>query len=114
MAITITTDSATISTTEYFLASDSTTATYQTADCYLYVFLDLSNLAGGDTFVVKFYEKTNGGTARKYMSTLTYSGVQDPPTVKIDGGVVGEGWEIGIAKTAGTDRVVAWSLRTVS
>jgi hypothetical protein len=110
MAITITSDSATISTTEYFLASDSTTATYQTADLGLEVWLDLSNLALNDDFRVRVYEKVNNGTARTVYDT-TFSDAQDPPIKRIEVGLVGEGWEVSIQRTGGSDRSIAWSLR---
>lgn len=113
MAITITKDSATISTTEYFLASDSTTATYQTSKVVLDLFLDLSAMQAGDTFVLKLYEKVNAGTARVYSST-TYTDAQTIPNKRIECGVVGEGWECSLIKTGGTDRSIAWSLRTVA
>lgn len=113
MAITITKDSATISTTEYFLASDGTSATYQTTVCDLEVFLDLSAMQAADTYVLKLYEKVNAGTARVY-STTTYNNVQSPAHVRIDAGLVGEGWEVSLTRTAGVDRSIAWSLRTVS
>jgi hypothetical protein len=113
MAITFTDDSATITSTERFLASDSTTATYQTADCVLQVFLDLSNLAGGDTFVITFYEKVDGTNARAFAST-TFTNAQTPANWASSQYIVGAGWEVGLDKTAGADRVIAWSLRTIS
>lgn len=113
MAITTTSDSATISTTEYFLASDSTTATYQTADVVLQVFLDLSAMGVGDTFVLKFYEKVNGGTARSFVST-TFTNAQSPAHYASSQYILTEGWEVSLIKTGGTDRSIAWSLRTVS
>lgn len=114
MAITITDDTATISTTEYFLASDSTTATYQTATCVLQVFLDLSALQAGDTFVLKFYQKIDNGTARAFVST-SFSGVQSPAHyASLQYIVGGSGWEVSLIRTAGADRSIAWSLRTVA
>lgn len=113
MALTITSDQATIGTTEYFIASDSTTATYQTADVVLEVWLDLSNLASGDDFRVRVYEKINSGTARAVYDT-TFSDAQTIPIVRIEVGIVGEGWECSIQRTGGSDRVIAWSLRTAS
>lgn len=112
MAITITSDSATISTTEYFLGSDSTTATYQTLDCVLQVFIDFANMVAGDQYRVRVYEKINAGTARTvYDATAT--GVQTSPMVT-PSLVVGEGWECSCIRTAGSDRTVLWSIRTVS
>ena len=113
MAINTTSDSATISTTEYFLASDSTTATYQTSDVVLQVFLDLSAMQAGDTYVLKFYEKVNAGTSR-YFATTTFTDVQTPPHYASSQYILTEGWEVSMDRTAGTDRAIAWSLRTVS
>jgi hypothetical protein len=113
MAITITSDSATIDVAGRFLASDSAIGTYQTADCVLQVFLDLSALAGGDSFVITFWEKVNGGTARAF-ATTTFTGVQSPAHWCSSQYIVGEGWEITLGKTAGVDRSIPWSLRTVS
>jgi hypothetical protein len=113
MAITITSDSATIDVAGRFLASDSAIGTYQTADCVLQVFLDLSALGGGDTFVVTFWEKVNGGTARAF-ATTTFTNAQTPAHWASSQYIVGEGWEVTLAKTGGTDRAIPWSLRTVS
>jgi len=113
MAITLTGGSASISTTEYFLASQSTTATYQTADMAIQVFLDLSAMGAGDTFVLKFYEKVNGGTSRSFVST-TFTNAQSPAHYSSLQYIVGEGWEVSLIKTAGTDRTIPWSLRQVA
>lgn len=112
MAITITSDSASISTTEYFLASDSTTATYQTLDCILQAFIDFANMVAGDQYTVKVYEKINAGTARA-IYTAVLSGVQPSPHVT-PSLVVGDGWEVSVTRNAGSDRSIAWSLRTIA
>lgn len=111
-AITITPDSATIGVTEYFLASDSTSATFQTNDCILQVVLDVNVLAAGDEFLVQFYEKVNGGTARVYYDARL-NGVQPRPHWISPAFIVGEGWEVSVKKISGTDRSIGWSLRKV-
>lgn len=112
MAITITNGNASISTTEYFLASASTTATYQTTDVILQVFLDLNAMAAGDEYLIKFYEKTDGTNARPfYQATLV--GAQSELWVS-PAFVVGNGWEVGVDKIAGTDRTIYWSLCKIS
>ncbi len=112
MAIAITADFATIGTTEYFLASDSTTATYQTDDLVLQCFIEFNNMAAGDEYKVKLYTKVNAGTATPvYEWTLqgSQSAIFATPAV-----VVGEGWEVSVTKVSGTDRSIAWSLRKVT
>lgn len=113
MAITITSDSATIGATEYFLASDSTTATYQTTDCVLQAWIDLSNLAAGDEYTIRLYEKVNGSSAL-LVESWTRAGAEVKPGFTIPSTIVGEGWEVSVQKVSGTDRAIGWSLRTVT
>lgn len=113
MAFTFTNDSATIGTTEYFLASDSTTATYQTTDCAFQVWIDLSNLAAGDEYVVKLYEKINGSSALLVASWVMV-GAAAYPAWPMPSMLLGEGWEVSVTKVSGTDRSIGWSIRTVT
>ncbi len=112
MAITITSDAATIGTTEYFLASDSTTATYQTSDVIAQFYIDFANMVAGDQYRVKVVEKINASTPRTIFEQ-TLSGVQASPCVT-PSLILGEGWECSVQKISGTDRSIAWSIRTVS
>lgn len=112
MPITFVNDSATIGSTEYFFASDSTTKVDQTDDCLLQLFVDVGAMAAGDRFQFKVYEKINGGTQR-VLYDVTLDGVQDTPLV-IPGLILGEAWEASGKKLAGTDRSIGWSLRKVS
>lgn len=114
MAITLTGGTATISTTEYFLASNSTTATAQTMKCAVQLYLDLSALIAGDTYTLVWSEKINAGTRRQFVATTTFSGVQTPGHYVSLQYIVGEGWEVSLTRTAGVDRSISWSLRTVA
>ena len=112
MAIAITTNSATMTTTEFFVASNSTTATYQTGDAVVQLFLDCNAMAAGDQYRVRGYEKVNGGTARVWFEA-TLTGAQ-PQLFASSSIIAGEGWEFSVKKLAGTDRAIAWSLRQAS
>ena len=112
MAISITSDSATIGTTEYSLPADSTTLAAQTDDCILQVWLKMDANAAGDTFELKVYEKVNAGTAT-VVYTTQYVGAQSQ-LIAIPSLIVGEGWDVTLKKIAGTDRAIAWSLRKIS
>jgi hypothetical protein len=103
-------NSATISTTEWFLYSNSGTATYQTTDCVMQAVIDLGNLVAGDSFRVRVYEKVNAGSA-KTVYDATFSGVQATPLLALPRITVCNGWEVSIIKTAGTDRAIPWSIR---
>lgn len=107
MAITITRDSATISTTEYFLASDSTTAVYQATDTNLQVQLDLGALAPGDQYEIKIYDKTDG-TNPEVIYHAYAQGAQ--PYVWVSPPFTVGDWEVSVKKLAGTDRAIGWAL----
>lgn len=112
MAITITNNSATIGVTEYFLFANSTTASYQTADAILQVFIDFVNMIAGDEYLVKIYEGADVTNARVLYSA-TRVGVQSELFVS-PAFVVGNKYEVSVDKIAGTDRIILWSLRSVT
>lgn len=109
MKPTITTDSATISTTEYFVVADSTTASYQTEDADVEFWFDPVNIAAGDEFYIRVYDKVNGGTAACVWFARPI-GAQ-PCLIKSPRLTLAEGWEASIQKIAGTDRAIGWSIR---
>jgi hypothetical protein len=109
MALTFINDSATIGATEYFLASDSTTKVDQTDDCILQIWVDFGALASGDDYELKVYEKINAGTQRVIIDNR-FVGAQSSPFVS-PSLIVGDGWEVSVAKLSGTDRSIGWSLR---
>ena len=94
MGITVVIDSATISTTEYWLASDSTVKVDQTDDCILQGWIDFGAMAAGDVFEWRLVEKVNAGTQRTVVVGRLV-GVQGSPVV-LTGFILAEGWEIGV------------------
>jgi hypothetical protein len=115
VAITLTDDSATIGTSEHYLASDSTSATYQTTTCMLQAFVDLANMAAGDSYRVRIYRKIATSAARTVYDA-TFTGAQPGPCVTpaIAVGGTSGAWEVGVVKVSGTDRSIGWSLATVA
>ena len=112
MAITITNNSASISTTEYFLFANSTTASYQTTDAILQVVIDFVNMIAGDEYLVTIYEGAEGTNARVlYQATLV--GAQTELFVS-PAFVVGNKYEVSVDLIAGSARTVLWSLRTIT
>jgi len=106
-------NSGTIGTTEFFLASNSTTKTDQTTDGIYQLMLELNNLANGDEYRLRLYERiSSGGTARVCDSWVIADAQTDPnyftPSV-----ILLHGWEFSLTKLAGTDRSIAWSIRKV-
>ena len=106
--------SATIGTTERFLASDSTTKTDQTADGVYQLFLDLNAVAAGDIFQVKVYERISSGGTTRVLYIDNVSGPLDSPMYASPSLILVHGWEFSLAKISGTDRSIAWSIRKVA
>jgi hypothetical protein len=112
MGIAFVNNSATISTTEYWLASNSTSKVDQTDDCILQVWIDFANMIAGDQYKVRLVEKINAGTQRTLFEAIL-TGAQAGPWIS-PSLIVGDGWEVGVIRLAGADRTVAWSLRKVT
>ena len=111
MAYTITEDSATISTSEYSLPADTTTGvpTSQTDDCSVGVHLGLQNLAAGDVFRLRFYEKAHSSATQRKFAEFILAGAQDDfVTPNFNLGIA---YDITLIKLSGTDRTIYWSIR---
>ncbi len=100
--------SATISTTEFFLASNSTTQTPQTTPCVLQPFLRCGALVAGDQFRARIYETVNGVQVVVYEAVLTGAQQFAPVFPSL---LVMDGWEVSLLRVLGADRVIPWSLR---
>lgn len=111
MAITVTTNSASISTTEYFLFGNSTTASYQTTDAWVQASLDLSNCVAGDEFLIKIYEKIDTTNARVVWSSSVL-GTQ--PAMTTPSLMLANGYEISVIRVSGSDRTIPWTIYTSS
>jgi hypothetical protein len=71
--------------------------------------MDLTNLAAGDTVVVKIYRKIKSGgnyIQESIGSVFTFTGAQTEPLKEISGRPVRYGIKITIQQTAGTNRVI--------
>lgn len=108
-------DSATIGSTEYFLAADSTTqGSGQSTDAAVQLMLELNNLANGDEYRIRVYDAiSSGGTARITME-WTVSQAQSEPNYVTPTLLLMHKWDFSLTKLAGTDRSIAWSIRGVS
>ena len=107
--------SATVSTTEYSLPRNATynSASPQSASPNFYqAMIDLANLAAGDQFRMRVYEAASTGGTQRLMYESYYSGVQGMPLNATPGLLLVWGWDITLLRTAGSDRVITWSIRT--
>lgn len=103
-------NSASISTTEYSLPNNSTTLTPITTEKTVQVFLNTSNLAAGDEYELRIYDKviSTGSQVLVFPIVTLTSGIAAwvSPALRLK-----HGWDVTLVKTAGTDRTIEWSLR---
>ena len=103
----------TVGATELSVVSGTTTLATDTTDGVFQLWLDASNMAKGDEFSVRLYEKVLSGSTKTTFSRWTLLGVQDEifvtPTF-----VLMNGWDMTIQKIAGTDRAFSASVRQVA
>lgn len=108
-------DSATISTSEYFLRSDSTTPVKQTTDGMFQVFLDVNAVAKADDFEFKVTDEARDADSTSQVLDRAMIGndrqldIWLSPTY-----ILMNGWEFSLDKMAGTDRSIAWSIRKMA
>ncbi len=110
--------SATISTTQYDLPSNSTTVSAQTADGIYQLFLDFSNLTATESYQLRIYEKVvssgSPGSTQRVIDDTTISGVQTAPVYVTSALLLMHGWTYTLTKLQGTDRAISWSIRQVA
>lgn len=108
-------DSVSVSTTEYSLTNNSTTiATKTTAGAYS-LWLDTSNMAAGDTYEIRIYEKvtSTASTAKVKGQVITLADAQGG-SYETYLGVLMNGWDVTLKRTSGSDRAFSWSIRQVA
>lgn len=108
--------SASIGTTEYSLANDSTTLTPQTTAGVFQPFIDFNALAAGDAFQITIYEKVvSTGTQHIVHHAEVYNAQSgDSPAWAGPALALLNGWDITVKKLAGTDRTIPFSIRKAS
>jgi hypothetical protein len=105
---------ATISTTEYSLPNAGTTLTPITEDGVYELVLDTYNMASGDVYDLKFYEKARSGDTQRVFMAATIAGAQTMPIYISESFILLHGWDMTMKKISGTDRTFYWSIRKVA
>lgn len=103
-----------VSTTELSLVSGtSTLQTVTTAGIYQLWLDPVTNMAKGDEFLVKVYEKVLTGGTKRVVWSACISDAQSTlfvmPTL-----ILMNGWDMTIQRTAGSDRAFDASIRKVA
>ena len=107
-------DGVTVGATELSIVSGTTTLQTVTDDGVYQLWVDAGNMAKGDQFTIRVYEKVEAtGGAKKVVFAATLAHVQSEvfvtPTL-----ILLHGWDMTIQKAAGTDRAFDASIRKVA
>lgn len=100
-----------VSTTEWSMTTDMAGPAADTTEGVFQAFVDLSNMAAGDTFRFAVYEtvETSAGTQR-LVYTAEFTGAQASPIWSSPALILGVGWDMTLLKVAGTDRTIVWRI----
>ena len=104
----------TISTTEISIVSGTSTLQTITVAGVYQLFVDgVTNMAKGDEFKIRIYEKVLSGGTKRVVFSASLSDVQSEnfvtPTL-----ILMNGWDMTIIKVGGTDRAFSASIRKVA
>jgi hypothetical protein len=107
-------DGVTVGASELSIVSGTTSLQTITDDGVYQLWIDAGNMAKGDEFIVKAYEKVEGtGGTKKVFAQWSLQGVQTEvfvtPTF-----ILINGWDFTITKLTGTDRAFDASIRKVA
>lgn len=104
-----------ITNDEWSLTTDTTTLATDTTDGIYQVWLDLSNLADGDVFIFRGYEKVQSTDSQRCFLRQELAGAQgETDNLVTYSFCLLHGWDFTLYKAAGTDRTITWSIRRVS
>ncbi len=108
--------SETVSTTEWSLTTDTAGPDVETSDGVFQCFLDLNNLALGDSFEFRIYEKVQAADTQRVCFFATFSHAQgaDAAIAVAPALTLINGWDMTLKRVAGSDRVITWSIRKLS
>jgi len=107
--------SATVGTTEYDLPNNSTSVSAQTTDGIYQLFLDLSNLTATEEYRLRIYEKVRSSDNQRVIQEVIFSGAQTTEPIYVTPSLLFlHGWTFTLKKNQGTDRSIAWSIRSVA
>jgi len=104
---------STISTTEWSLTTNTSGPDAETTQGVFQVFINLSNLAAGDVFEWKLYEKVLSSDSQILLTSASFAGASGEPGWPSPTLILMHGWDMTLKKITGTDRSITWSIRRV-
>lgn len=103
----------TISTTEISLVSGTSSLQSDTSDGVFQVWIELTNMAKGDTFTFKLKEKVISSGTQRDVFTLSLDNAM-PSVFVFPTPILMHGWDATLIRTAGSDRTFNWSIRKIA
>lgn len=103
----------TVSTTEISIPSGTSSLSTITTDGIFQLWIDAANVAKGDEFRVKLYEKVKAAGTKRVFTQWSLMGVQTELFVT-PSFILMQGWDMTIIKIAGTDRAFDASIRQIA
>lgn len=100
----------TVGATELSIVSGTTTLQNNTTAGVYQLVIDAANMAKGDEFIVKLYEKCKAAGTKRVFSAWSLLGVQSELFITPSFMLL-NGWDMTITKLAGTDRAFDASIR---
>lgn len=100
----------TVGATELSIVSGTTTLQNNTTAGVYQLVIDAANMAKGDQFIVKLYEKCKAAGTKRVFSAWSLLGVQSELFITPSFMLL-NGWDMTITKLAGTDRAFDASIR---
>lgn len=104
----------TVTSDEWSLTGDDTSLDTITTDGIYQVFLELHNLAAGDVFEFRIYEKVLSSSTQRLVYAATFAGAQGEPVFVTPSLILLHGWDMSLNKISGTDRSINWSIRSIT
>lgn len=109
-------NSETISTTEHSLPRDATysASLFQSGDYVVQLWLDLSNLVSGDAYTLRLREAVQSSGTQQITEEWYFNGAQAKPAWVMPSVILLHKWDLTMVRTAGTDKLIEWSIRRIS
>lgn len=103
-----------VSTTEHSLTTDTAGPDADTTAGIYQAFVDLSNMASGDGYRLRCYEKCRTGDTQRLVFQQDFDGVQATPLAATPTLVLGIGWDFTLTRLAGTNRTINWRISAIT
>lgn len=114
ISVTSFTGTATISTTENSLTTNTAGPDTDTTVGCFQAFIDVNALAAGDVFEFRVYEKARAADTQRLCFYARLANAQGTPIYASPTLILGAGWDMTLIKVSGTDRTITWSIRGVT